>query len=175
MFDVGFSELVVIGLVALLVLGPKRLPEVARTAGRWMGQFRRFADGVRQDFQSEINAAEFNELRKIKDDLNQAREVFEGSLAPPERATGDTADPPVTEPSFTDAGSKPVSKEVAQSESKPLSQPLSAPNAAPASTDTARASGGSARVSPVVSPTHAPNSTPDDLPAVAVNDGRQRP
>lgn len=94
MFDVGFSELVVIGLVALLVLGPKRLPEVARTAGRWMGQFRRFADGVRQDFQSEINAAEFNELRKIKEELNQARDVFEGSLAP-DRApgTGTTSEP----------------------------------------------------------------------------------
>lgn len=94
MFDVGFSELVVIGLVALLVLGPKRLPEVARTAGRWMGQFRRFADGVRQDFQSEINAAEFNELRKIKEDLDQARDVFEGSLAPDRgTGTGTTSEP----------------------------------------------------------------------------------
>src|SRR3989304_4556407 len=46
MFDIGFSELVVIGLIALIVLGPKRLPEVARTAGKWMGQLRRFlADG----------------------------------------------------------------------------------------------------------------------------------
>ena len=91
MFDVGFSELVVVALVALLVLGPKRLPEVARTAGRWMGQFRRFADGVRQDFQSEINTAEFNELRNIKEDLNQAREVFEGSLAPAGRPSDTTA------------------------------------------------------------------------------------
>lgn len=88
MFDVGFSELVVIGLVALLVLGPKRLPEVARTAGRWMGQFRRLVDGVRQDFHSEINTAEFNELRKIRDDLNEARGVFEKSLAPPDRSPG---------------------------------------------------------------------------------------
>lgn len=83
MFDVGFSELVVIGLVALLVLGPKRLPEVARTAGRWMGQFRRFADGMRRDFESEINTAEFNEVRKIKDDLTQTRDLLEGSFAPP--------------------------------------------------------------------------------------------
>ena len=47
MFDVGFSELVVIGIVALLVLGPQRLPEVARTAGRWMGRLRRLADEVK--------------------------------------------------------------------------------------------------------------------------------
>lgn len=94
MFDVGFSELVVIGLVALLVLGPKRLPEVARTAGRWMAQFRRFADNVRQDFHSEINAAEFNELRKLKDDLNQAREELQDSLAADRsRGTGATAEP----------------------------------------------------------------------------------
>lgn len=69
MFDVGFSELVVIGLVALLVLGPNRLPQVARTAGQWMGRLRRFVDGVKQDFENEINSAELSEVRRIKDDL----------------------------------------------------------------------------------------------------------
>lgn len=126
MFDVGFSELVVIGLVALLVLGPKRLPEVARTAGRWMGQFRRFADGVRQDFQSEINATEFNELRKIKDDLNDAREVFEGSLAPPERTVEVAATEPPTQPA---AGSADKSR-------APGTAAISAPAISPTPTST---------------------------------------
>ena len=104
MFDVGFSELVVIGLVALLVLGPKRLPEVARTAGRWMGQFRRFADGVRRDFESEINTAEFNEVRKIRDDLTQTRELLEGSFASPPVGTPTTK----TDSSAADASNPPA-------------------------------------------------------------------
>ena len=58
MFDIGFSELVVIGLIALIVLGPKRLPEVARTAGKWMGQLRRFIDNVKQDLDHEIHQDE---------------------------------------------------------------------------------------------------------------------
>lgn len=105
MFDVGFSELVVIGLVALLVLGPKRLPEVARTAGRWMAQFRRFADGVRRDFESEINTAEFNEVRKIKDDLTQARGLLEQSLAAPTASTNPPNETGETPKTPTDSAS----------------------------------------------------------------------
>ena len=144
MFDVGFSELVVVALVALLVLGPKRLPEVARTAGRWMGQFRRFADGVRQDFQSEINAAEFNELRKIKDDLNQAREVFEGSLAPAGRPSGTAAE--------TAAG---TASESATTDVPASQLPSPASTTAPAASQT-------------------PSPTSDTIPPAAVNDGRKR-
>ena len=67
MFDVGFSELVVIGLIALIVLGPKRLPEVARTAGKWMGQLRRFINNVKQDLDREIHQDELAELRKLRE------------------------------------------------------------------------------------------------------------
>ena len=47
MFDIGFSELVVIGIVALVVLGPERLPKVARTAGHLFGRFQRYVAGVK--------------------------------------------------------------------------------------------------------------------------------
>ena len=77
MFDVGFSELVVIGLIALLVLGPKRLPEVARTAGKWVGRARRFIAEVKQDFDVEMHKEELAELRKLQQDLSATRHVME--------------------------------------------------------------------------------------------------
>jgi sec-independent protein translocase protein TatB len=78
-FDIGFSELVLVALLALIVLGPKRLPEVARTAGRWVGRLRRFVDNVKQDFDRELHTAELSELRKLKEELNETRRLMEDS------------------------------------------------------------------------------------------------
>jgi sec-independent protein translocase protein TatB len=77
MFDVGFSELFVIALVALIVLGPKRLPEVARAAGRWMAKIRRFVSDVKQDFDREMRNAELTELHQLKQDLDETRRMME--------------------------------------------------------------------------------------------------
>lgn len=77
MFDVGFSELLIISLVALLVFGPNRLPEVARTAGQWVGRIRRFMDDVKRDVDREINTEELAEFRKLQEELTQARSVIE--------------------------------------------------------------------------------------------------
>jgi sec-independent protein translocase protein TatB len=77
MFDIGFSELVVIGLIALIVLGPKRLPEVARTAGRWLGKLRRFVSEVKQDLDREIHHEELAELRKLKQELDATRSLMQ--------------------------------------------------------------------------------------------------
>lgn len=79
MFDIGFSELVVIGLIALIVLGPKRLPEVARTAGRWMGQLRRFVSDVKQDLDREMHTEDLAELRKLKEELNATRHMMQNT------------------------------------------------------------------------------------------------
>ncbi|MBI5783457.1 MAG: twin-arginine translocase subunit TatB [Gammaproteobacteria bacterium] len=79
MFDVGFSELVVIGLIALIVLGPKRLPEVARTAGKWMGQLRRFIADVKQDIDREMHTEDLAELRKLRQELNDTRSLMEST------------------------------------------------------------------------------------------------
>jgi len=79
MFDIGFSELVVIGLIALIVLGPKRLPEVARTAGRWMGQLRRFIADVKQDIDREMHTEDLAELRKLKEELNDTRRMMQNT------------------------------------------------------------------------------------------------
>jgi sec-independent protein translocase protein TatB len=62
MFGVSFGELMVIGVLALLVVGPERLPGLARSLGRWLGQLRQMADGVRHEFQREIHNAEIMAL-----------------------------------------------------------------------------------------------------------------
>lgn len=73
MFDIGFSELFVIGVVALLVLGPERLPRVARTAGHLLGRLQRYVNDVKSDISREM---QLEELRKLQAQVEQqVREV----------------------------------------------------------------------------------------------------
>lgn len=64
MFDFAFSELALIGVVALIVIGPKRLPIVARMAGKIFGQVNRYVAQVKREVEKEIQAAEVAELKK---------------------------------------------------------------------------------------------------------------
>src|SRR4051812_18200219 len=73
MLGIDFPEFLVIGLVALLVLGPKRMPEVARTAGRWIARLRRYIADVKHDIDRELRNADMPELAKLQEELNQAR------------------------------------------------------------------------------------------------------
>jgi sec-independent protein translocase protein TatB len=75
MFDIGFWELVVIGVVALLVIGPERLPAVARTAGVWVGRARRFISTVQSDIHQEINKSE--ELQRLLEEQSKIKEMHE--------------------------------------------------------------------------------------------------
>lgn len=77
MFDLSFSELLIVGLIALIVLGPKRLPEVARTAGSWVAKTRRFVAGVKQEFDRELQREELTELRKLQQELTEAKGLVE--------------------------------------------------------------------------------------------------
>jgi sec-independent protein translocase protein TatB len=77
MFDIGFSELLVIGLVALIVIGPQKLPRVARTAGHLLGRLQRYVADVKADINREI---ELEELRKMRDSMQQAASNFESSV-----------------------------------------------------------------------------------------------
>ena len=74
MFDVGFSELMVIALVALVVIGPERLPRVARTLGHLFARLQRYVNEVKADINREI---ELDELRKFKDEFEQAARSME--------------------------------------------------------------------------------------------------
>ena len=73
MFDIGMFELVLIGVIALLILGPERMPEAARTAGRWVAKARRFITGIKQDVASQMSVEELNELRQLRNDLAAAQ------------------------------------------------------------------------------------------------------
>jgi sec-independent protein translocase protein TatB len=72
MFDVGWSELVVIAVVALVVIGPKELPGVLRSIGFWMGKVRRMASEFQGQFQEAMREAEMADLKKDVADLNAA-------------------------------------------------------------------------------------------------------
>jgi len=66
MFGVGLPELIVILVVALVVLGPKRLPEVARTLGKAVGEFRRQSTEIVEDFQAQLRMDEEEETRRAR-------------------------------------------------------------------------------------------------------------
>jgi len=73
MFDIGFTELLVIGLVALIVVGPERLPKVARTAGALLGRLQRYVADVKSDIHREL---QLEELRKMQQQVqDSARDV----------------------------------------------------------------------------------------------------
>ena len=81
MFDIGFSELVVIGLVALIVLGPKRLPEVARAAGRWAARLRRFIDDTKREIDREIKDADLAALKDVHREIVETRDLLSKSAS----------------------------------------------------------------------------------------------
>ena len=77
MFDIGFSELMVIGIVALIVIGPERLPKVARTLGHLFGRMQRYVNDVKADISREM---ELDELRKLQTTMQDAARSFEQSV-----------------------------------------------------------------------------------------------
>lgn len=77
MFDIGFSELVMIAVVALVVLGPERLPKVARTVGHLLGRLQRYASDVKADINREI---QLEELRKIQIQLEESARKAEQTM-----------------------------------------------------------------------------------------------
>ena len=77
MFDIGFSELFVIGVVALVVIGPERLPKVARTAGILFGRLQRYVTQVKSDINREMELAE---LGKVKTEFENAARSFQSEV-----------------------------------------------------------------------------------------------
>ena len=78
MFDIGFLELMVIGIVALIVIGPERLPGLARKAGYWVGRARRFINNVRNDIDREIRQDELREALKRDASLDEIKQIVHG-------------------------------------------------------------------------------------------------
>jgi sec-independent protein translocase protein TatB len=123
MFDIGFSELVVIGVVALIVIGPERLPRVARTIGILAGRLQRYVSDVKADISREV---ELDELRKMRDSVQQAASDIKDTVSAelvktedglnravegkPERSAEEAADATVPAPAASAPGdpAKPV-------------------------------------------------------------------
>jgi sec-independent protein translocase protein TatB len=77
LFDIGFSELLVIAVVALIVIGPERLPKVARTLGHLFGRMQRYVNDVKADISREM---ELDELRKLQSNVEDAARAIQGSV-----------------------------------------------------------------------------------------------
>ena len=111
MFDIGFSELLVIAVVALLVIGPERLPKVARTAGHLFGRLQRYVNDVKSDIQREM---ELDELRKLRSQFEDAARSVQDSVHEVDkevRAVGDDLDKAVAgataDPAAAETGALP--------------------------------------------------------------------
>ncbi|MDE5443377.1 twin-arginine translocase subunit TatB [Bradyrhizobium sp. CSA207] len=79
MFDIGWSELVLIGVVALIAIGPKELPGVLRMVGQWMGKARKMAAEFQGQFQEAMREAEMADLKKSFDEVKEAASGFAGN------------------------------------------------------------------------------------------------
>jgi sec-independent protein translocase protein TatB len=77
MFDIGFSEIVVIAVVALIVIGPEKLPKTARTLGHLFGRLQRYVSDVKADINREM---ELDELRKLRTEVQSAARDIESSF-----------------------------------------------------------------------------------------------
>lgn len=110
MFEIGFSELLLVGLVALIVFGPERLPGAARTAGLWIGRLKRSFNTIKQEVEREIGADEIRRQLHNEQILQMERELKQSIMPPPaaeaevspaqpaapQATAAPTATPPVT-------------------------------------------------------------------------------
>jgi sec-independent protein translocase protein TatB len=120
MFDIGWSELVVIGVVALIAIGPKELPGVLRSLGHWMGKVRRMASDFQDQFREAMREAEVADLKRQFDEASaKATSAFNNPLETAQKeveaafntepAAGNvtTADPGAIEPAAETAVAAP--------------------------------------------------------------------
>lgn len=79
MFDIGFSEIIFIMIIALLVIGPQRLPKVARTAGLWFGKLRGFVSAVKSDIDRELATEELKRTLAEQAAIPELEEIIEAT------------------------------------------------------------------------------------------------
>lgn len=135
MFDIGFSELIVIAVVALIVIGPERLPKVARTAGHLLGRLQRYVNDVKSDINREMQLDELKKLqarveesaRSIERDVGKELQSAETSLNQAAQGLTDAAPPP--------ADASPAVAAPPAVEAPPVAAPASAAPTAQASGD----------------------------------------
>ena len=112
MFDVGFQELTLIGVIALIVVGPERLPKMARTLGLWMGKIRYYVGQVKSDIEREVRAQELKEMldkpARELDDLYKVAEETKGTLDQAKSALGEVKSAFDSEPASISTPNEPA-------------------------------------------------------------------
>jgi sec-independent protein translocase protein TatB len=134
MFDIGWTEILVIAVVAIIVVGPKDLPRMLRSLGRYAGQLRRTAGEFRSQFDEAVRESELDELRSTLNDvsdlnpMNEIRDSVTESMAPL-KETADDIKGSIEAPkaAFEDEAEEPAPKKKAASKSKPKSKPKPKP------------------------------------------------
>ena len=145
MFDVGFQEITLIGVIALIVVGPERLPKMARTLGLWMGKIRFYVNQVKSDIDREVRAQELKEMldkpsrelqdvykvaEETKDALGEAKGALGDAKASLDSAAFDASKPDASKPDEPAAGSilppkppEPEAAPVTKAKSEPEGKP----------------------------------------------------
>ena len=132
MFDIGWSELLVIAVVALIVIGPKELPAVLRTVGQWTTKIRRMAGEFQSQFQEALREAEMADLKKHADDLNNAARSLAKPLDPTDYlgkldtpSTGTSVTSPAGDPEVVTAAPQtaPANTAAAETPAAPTAEP----------------------------------------------------
>lgn len=110
MFDIGFWELTIIAVIALIVLGPERLPGLARTAGMWFSKLRRFVSNVKADIDKELKAEEIRRalekeagIGELKDVLDSTKSTLDQRIGEKDYIVKAIDDEPAAAPSTTPA------------------------------------------------------------------------
>ncbi len=132
MFDVGFWELILVGVVALIVVGPERLPELARTAGRWLGAARRMAATFKADLEREVRAEELKKILEKQSEFRGAYEIVEQTKQDLQGAV-EQLNSPLDGPSA--AGPAPTAADATQTPPPPAVTATTAPALGPADTE----------------------------------------
>jgi sec-independent protein translocase protein TatB len=144
MFEIGWGELLIIGVVALIAIGPKELPGVLRTLGQWMNKLRRMASEFQSQFHEAMREAEMADLKKQVDDMTsqaqsyasfdpvaEVRRELDSTQQQIESAMADKpteASPVAAEPSAAPAGAAPAGAAPAIAPSTDVASPSSAPS-----------------------------------------------
>jgi len=129
MFDIGFSEIVVIGVVALVVIGPERLPKTARMLGHLFGRLQRYVNEVKADINREM---ELDELRRLKRDVESAARDIQQSVASAQAEVKATVSSIETDLNSAVAGATPAPAALAAlpaAAAAPLAEPPGTPPA----------------------------------------------
>ncbi len=149
MFDVSFSELLLIGVIALIVIGPERLPKVARTLGHLVGRAQRYVSDVKTDIQREMDLDELSSLKgqmedaakSVKSSMQDATESLRQPLDEAQKALKDASASVdnLVKDIKEEAGPQQKAAEPAEYISEPLMEPPAVPDNSPepASPDTA--------------------------------------